>query len=174
MRKSPSLAMFDCWKRRHRPLRLGQFEHDLILCFRETSEPQVLDQDVQVSITEPGAHFITWDHVSSGTVPAGSTVSSHYIQLDGIGPHIKVREGSVTFDQTVLGIVLSRKLLKDLDRTFGHHETIYPDRPHAEHDQTLENEKITLSADRKTIHLRWKILNFADQVRVIVGEKGNE
>lgn len=147
----------------------GRFEHDLVLCFREREESVLLQKDLSVSLDLPGHYRVKPKWKNFGRVPAGSLVDSYYIHLDSVEPEERRREGSITFAQPILGVVFSSLLLAEQDELLGHPETTYPtERARKKHDPTLENETVTLSADRRTIRFSWRIRSRTDQVRVLV------
>ncbi|WP_182869222.1 FecR domain-containing protein [Stieleria mannarensis] len=150
-------------------VRVGQFEHDLVLCFKERTESTLLETDLPVSLDAPGHYRVKPRWQNFGAVPRGTLVDSYFIHLDAIGPEKRTREGSITFNRPILGVVFSSSLLKGQNEIFGDPRTAYvTDRTNPKSDPTLENETITLSADRRTIRFSWRIRSRSDQVRVFV------
>jgi ferric-dicitrate binding protein FerR (iron transport regulator) len=152
---------------------LGEFEHDLILCFRELGKSIEVAEDLVVSIDDPGHYHVYPRWQDLGEIRSGTKVNSYFVHLDSISTEKQPRHGSLTFDRPILGVVFSRKLLTEYDKVFGDPRTVYAsDRPNAKLPTTLENESVTLSADRRTISFRWFIRQLSDQVRILVAAEG--
>jgi ferric-dicitrate binding protein FerR (iron transport regulator) len=157
-----------------RSVEIRQFEHDFILCFRERGSSITLAEDLPVSVDSPGHYHVYPRWKDSGSIPSGTTVDSYFVHLDAIGGKKRQRQGAITFDRPILGVVFSRKLLIEHNEIFGDPHTVYaPDRPQSSYSTTLENESVTLSADRRTIRFRWFIRALSDQVRILVASEDN-
>jgi hypothetical protein len=151
----------------------GQFEHDLVLCFRERNEPVILKEPLPLSLDAPGHYRVRPKWKNFGRIPSGTLVDSYFVHLDAVGPEKRLREGTITFDRPILGVVFSSQLLSEQNRILGSPSTSYSsERTNPKHDPTLENETVTLSADRRTIRFSWIIRSRSDQARVIVAADG--
>ena len=153
---------------------IGQFEHDLILCFREKNSSTLLEEDLSLSFGDPGHYHVYPRWQDSGSIPAGTSIDSYFVHLDAIGGKKRPRQGTISFDRPILGVVFSRQLILQQNELLGDPRTVYaPDRPQSKLSTTLENESVTLSADRRTIRFRWFIRALSDQVRILLASDNN-
>jgi CSLREA domain-containing protein len=116
---------------------------------------------------------------SEGVIPAGTVVRSHLLHADRLEDFCCFASGdfayftaTVTFDEEILGIVTSDARL-DASDLLGAAGTTYPtgwdDRglDFALGPGTANDEFITLSADRRSITVRFHVGNGLDEIRVV-------
>jgi hypothetical protein len=132
-----------------------------------------LPLDISVPGTSPGS---TDSNLSLSTVPAGSTVTSYALHFDVSGTRATNNPleaiGSITFDQQILGLIVSSTTLNNTNATVGLTGTTYSSGP----DHGLElnpvgggtSDVITLSPDRHTVTVDLMNASFADDARIIV------
>jgi len=148
----------------------GTVSSDQILLFQEQSSFP-LPSDVPVDMTAPttatGGPFTTAGSISSGTI-----VDSYFMHLHAYVPEAVTLSGSMTFDQDILGIMLSDESLYATDPIFGVSGTTYPAffddnfRGTAEVDSA--NDIVTLSLDLRTITVTGYVFDYGiDQMRII-------
>jgi len=128
-----------------------------------------LDQDVNVDMTGPGVYASPEDCIL-GSVSAGTVVDSFLLHQDPKGRrHSIMLHGSITFDQDILGVIVSRDNLNASDSMFGVTGTLYPtgtemlrglDFPRA-------HDKITISDDRRTLSYDLQTQVALDHVRIL-------
>jgi hypothetical protein len=128
----------------------------------------ILGSGLRVNITAPGIYDENID-LTPGIIPAGTTVSSHFVDADKIGtgsPHIEL-EGTLTTDTRILGIILRQAAL-DASDFLGAIGTVYPT---GEFGRAMrldgQNDFLILDADLRTVTVHTDNQVHADQVRVI-------
>jgi len=60
-------------------------------------------------------HLIVKVNLTSGTIPADTHINSHLVHFDPIGSNTVILEGSITFDQTIIGVILTLNSLQNSD-----------------------------------------------------------
>ena len=123
---------------------------------------------LKVSTKTPGTYDEYIDLVTA-TIPAGTRVSSHFVQADKVGtggPQI-VLEGSLTTDAPILGIIIRAAHLNSSD-FLGAIGTVYPT-GYAGRVLQLNgaNDVVTLDPGLHVVTLRTVNSQHADQLRVI-------
>lgn len=107
-------------------------------------------------------------NLSPSVIPAGKRVSSYYIHFDPVGREKTeyVATGSVTFDEEVIGLIITTEKLLASNIFAGSPSTLYPGGPI----QELELNKgtqLSLSADRRTVSFKLRVTTNADNIRII-------
>lgn len=95
-------------------------------------------------------------------------MSSYYIHFDPVGKAAAELDatGSITFDQEVIGIIITGEKLNASNDIVGLSTTRYP--PGQAHDTELtRGTRLTLSADKRTVSFTLRASNSADNIRVI-------
>ncbi|MEL7448400.1 MAG: thrombospondin type 3 repeat-containing protein [Pseudomonadota bacterium] len=136
------------------PPELGNnaFDDDNVRAFDEMQNLLLLENLI-LDVTEPT--------VTSNLIAAGSVVSSHYILYDP-GSSIDV-VGSVTFDEPVLGVILSNGRFNDTDDVLGSVDTTY-----SIGSQGLESvDEVIVSGNTVSFSLRAN--SPGDALRVVTG-----
>lgn len=142
----------------------------------------VLPRDVRVDVRVKGlpAGSYTLDpgkldekglSPTSGLLPMGACVNSHIVHADSPGADDAgvTYSGSVTFDTRIVGIAAIAGNL-NASNFLGALNTDYPTDPRRDYDFTTdrnENAKITISANRRTVHFETTVYDHVDQFRVI-------
>jgi uncharacterized protein (TIGR03382 family) len=106
------------------------------------------------------------------TLAAGTLASSHYIHFDSAGSQSASAKGSVRFDDIIIGVIVLGDRREDgrnhLDMSdWLSSGTIYGDNIRNRGMELTNNEKIEISADRKTLFFAFGISSPGDYVRVI-------
>ena len=106
--------------------------------------------------------------LSPSVIPAGKRVSSYYIHFDPVGKAAAELDatGSITFDEEVIGIIITGEKLNASNDIVGLSTTRYP--PGQAHDTELtRGTRLTLSANKRTVSFTLRASNSADNIRVI-------
>jgi hypothetical protein len=180
----------------HRPPRSvlqGVFEHnEYILVFRERAN-SILSEAVQVNAIGPGVYRTKRqpedppgtavavpvdqpDRETLHTLARGTRVSSYFVHFDpvrGGGAKGVHRKGSIRFEQPVLGVIIATRHLVPSDAMLGHPGTRYETTDFAIARNGLEpDDRMTLSEDRRTVHLQLGAGTSVDHVRILVAHDG--
>ena len=124
--------------------------------------------DMPVDITVPG----TYDDVSDltpGVIPAGTLVSSHFVNADKVGtqpPRIEL-EGSIVTNADIIGIEIMQHSLNVSD-VLGAPGTIYPTGKFGRGlNLDDQNDFVIEQIDKRTVVVHSDVRVHTDQVRVI-------
>ncbi len=124
--------------------------------------------DLPVDITIPGTYDDSSD-LTPGVVPAGTLVSSHFVNSDKIGtqpPRVEL-EGSIVTDADILGIAISQHALNETD-VLGAPGTIYPTGKFGRGlNLDDQNDFVIEQIDKRTVVVHSDVRIHSDQVRVI-------
>jgi hypothetical protein len=138
----------------------------------------LLSSGLTVDITTPGTYHVPNGGVplTPGTIPAGTLVSSHFVHADPVGnpdpvTGTKLYNGTITFDGTIIGIIVYDATLDSSDGVVGAPGTVYPSTPPADNSRGLEQNDIVFYNDMHTIGLHLA-LHRLDQVRIITTVAG--
>ena len=170
----------------------GAFEHNAyILLFRERSD-LVLTESVQVNAITPGEYrtkrkpedppgtaiAVRVDQPAKRSlrpVEPGTRVSSYFVHFDPVrsgGPKGVHRRGSIRFSRPVLGVIIATRDLVPTDGVLGHSGTRYETTDFAIARNGLEpDDRMTLSEDRRTVHLKLGAGTSVDHVRILVAAR---
>lgn len=155
---------------------LHELESDTeIFAFDEVEDLELTD-DVAVNITAPGTYVEPAD-LTPGIIPAGARINSHFVHVDKVGSsNVAVRySGAITFDRDILGLAILDAELDGSDGV-GAPATTYPTGQVFRGFEMTEpfgtpgtqaRDDVVLSADRRTIELRFGVSCCLDQLRVI-------
>jgi hypothetical protein len=128
-----------------------------------------LGSPLKVNISTPGTYDEQTD-LTPAVIPAGTRVSSHFVDADKIGqgvPRIEL-EGTLKIDADILGIIVRQGAL-DASDFLGAIGTVYPTfqfgRSLALNAQ--QNDFVVLDADLRTVTLHTDNSFHSDQMRVI-------
>lgn len=165
-------------------VRTGKYEDDReIRVFPERSN-YVTESSVTVDISRPGTAPIVTQrrgrkgrlkqrvnvnpNLSVSTIPAGTRINSYYIHYDpvGVSPGDRTASGSVTFEEKVLGIIISSSRLDESNGLLGLPGTSYPGGA-AQGIELTKKHSITLDKDGRTVRFELAVSNRADNLRVI-------
>jgi hypothetical protein len=123
-----------------------------------------LAADTPVNIDTPGIYYAPFDGMY--TLPAGVQIRSYLLQFNPVG-RVDSRQtlvGAVTFDQPILGIIVTDEYLHASDDALGAEGTRY-----SLGGRGLEGrDAVALSDDRHTLLLDWSAAIATDQIRVLV------
>lgn len=131
-----------------------------------------LSQNVIADAVAPGLYNMTSD-LTNVTITAGTLVDSHYVHFDTPGNTAGTKEGTVTFDRVILGVIArgddsSFTRLDDSD--FLSSGTLYDNGLEArglEFNNQGTGDRFNISADGKTLSYRFTITEPGDRLRVI-------
>lgn len=144
---------------------LGAFESNSdVPIFFESSGTLALG--VQVEITGPGLFDAPGD-LTLATVPAGTAYESYLLRSDPVGGASRVYEGSVTFDQDVIGIIVGRSLLLASDSILGAPGTTYTDYAARGLELSANADRLQLSLNSRTVAFRFTTSTSSDDIRII-------
>jgi hypothetical protein len=123
---------------------------------------------LRVNITKPGTYDEGID-LTPGTIPAGTLVSSQFVQADRIGtgsPPI-VLEGTLTTDAAILGVIMTNPRLSSSD-FLGAIGTVYPTGSRGRAMQlTGASDFLIVDSSLQSVTVHTVNSAHADQVRVI-------
>jgi hypothetical protein len=170
----------------------GAFEHNAyILLFQERAD-LVLTQEVQVNAVAPGEYRTERqpedppgtaiavrvdqpEQPSLEPLVSGSRVSSYFVHFDpvrGGGAKGVHREGSIRFPHPVVGVIIATRHLVPTDGLLGHPATRYETTDFEVARNGLEpNDRMTLSEDHRTVHLKLGAGTSVDHVRILVASE---
>jgi hypothetical protein len=124
--------------------------------------------DLPVDITVPGTYDDSSD-LTPGVIPAGTLVSSHFVNADKVGtqpPRIEL-EGSIVTDADILGIAILQHSLNVTD-VLGAPGTIYPTGKFGRGlNPDDQNDFVIEQIDKRTVVVHSDVRVHTDQVRVI-------
>ena len=111
--------------------------------------------------------------LSPSVVAKGRRINSYYIHFDPVGRQDteRVATGSVTFDDEVIGLVISTENLIASNRIAGSPSTQYPT-GQAQDLELNKSTQLSLSADRRTVSFKLCASTHADNIRVITKAQG--
>jgi hypothetical protein len=99
-------------------------------------------------------------------------LSSYFVHFDPVrsgGPKGVHRGGSIRFSKPVLGVIIATRDLVPTDGVLGHPGTRYETTDFAIARNGLEpDDRMTLSEDRRTVHLKLGAGTSVDHVRILV------
>lgn len=156
--------------------------NDFILLFEEQREVR-LPRPLPVSFSEPGRYDGFRER--SRRLPRDTAVTSYLLHFDSLPVRGRPRrlrlDGSVTFPRPILGVIAAGKLLMHTDGILGSPQTHYPSEKSRGLDSTGRERRreraldvITLSEDRRTLHVSFSVAKSSDQVRVLVEAENQE
>jgi len=97
-------------------LSLGAYESSEYIRVFDEKQNYVLKEDLYVDLfVTTGGIFDSEDDLTSGTIPAGTHINSHLVHFDPIGSNTVTLEGSITFDQKIIGVILKLDSLQNSD-----------------------------------------------------------
>ncbi|MBS1710025.1 MAG: PEP-CTERM sorting domain-containing protein [Armatimonadetes bacterium] len=108
--------------------------------------------------------------LSTSQILAGTHVASYMLHADPVADLTKTWEGSMTFDEKILGVIATRGHLNDSDPILGNGGTIYPTGSPFDDSREFElgtAEYFVISNDLKSIRYRCVANTKFDQFRVV-------
>ena len=97
-------------------LSLGAYESSEYIRVFDEKQNYVLEEDLYVDLfVTTGGIFDSEDDLTFGTIPAGTHINSHLVHFDPIGYNTTILEGSITFDQKIIGVILKLDSLQNSD-----------------------------------------------------------
>jgi len=159
-------------------VRLNALRDDTTIWAFAEQQNVLLAAPLTFSITQPGTSPSGGNiNNSPGDVSAGTRVNSYYLHYEsvtGTGNHNVLTSGSITFDTDILGIAIYNARLNQSDAALALGTTLYPHNQERELDIADNsiygqdgNDRITLSADRRTVFLEIGNTGGLDQVRIV-------
>lgn len=121
---------------------------------------------LDVDITTPGLYDAAGD-LTPGVIPAGTVVTSHYLRTDPIGESVRVYEGTATFSDTIIGIIVGRTRLNATDLLLGAPGTIYANNSARGLELSANADRVLLTLTQNEVRIRWTTSGATDDIRVI-------
>ncbi len=151
------------WIRPPDSLKEGDLEHDTeIRAFREkTVFPLPADVDVNVSL--PGTYQEEGD-LTPATIPRNTIVNSYYVHVDPVGHNWQTYEGTIQFNEEIIGIIIRDNELFVSQSILGVPNTMYPE---SEPGFDYNQDTLILDADQRTIELVFRAHDGVDDIRVL-------
>ena len=138
----------------------------------EEKQDFVTPLPIAVDISQPG-RYARLTELTPATIAAGTCVESHLLHFDNVGTtSLASRQGSVTFDADVLGVIILDSSLNKSD-VLGAVGTAYPTGAFQRGADLLgggvteNSDLVVLSPDRRTVTVSLVVLAAIDQIRVI-------
>ena len=130
-----------------------------------------LDVDVtEAGLYEPGPDMDERADLSPGVVLAGTTVNSYIVHFDEVSGGPYTFEGSVTFDNPILGLIILTDYLDASDSELGASGTTYDGTSVRGLDILTHNQdplQLSLDIDESTIWFRLTVNNAMDELRIV-------
>ena len=121
---------------------------------------------LKVNISAPGTYDET-DDLTPAQIPAGTRVSSHFVQADrATSVATIVLDGSLTTDTPILGLITANGSLSNSD-FLGAIGTVYPTGSSGRAMQFNGGDSVVLDAGLQSVTIHSENWRHADQVRVI-------
>jgi hypothetical protein len=140
-------------------------QNETALVFAEQSV--VLSAPVAVDISAPGA-YATLASLTSGTIPAGTAVSSFYYHSFGLDTSGTVFDGSITFSTPILGVeALAASLVATNSSLKSPTTTYFTSDIGQSFEFGSQIDSVTISADRLTLSFLNETFNAPDDLRII-------
>lgn len=132
---------------------------------------RLLSLPLNVDITAAGLYDQTAD-LTPGPIPAGTMIQSYILHADPVAGTQRVYEGSVRFDEPVVGIIIGLNRLRDTDLFLGAPGTAYDGTDQAralEFNAAGTGDEVSLSMtpDRRVVTIRWSTSTALDEVRIL-------
>jgi large repetitive protein len=122
-----------------------------------------LSAPLKVDMTQPGT-LSSNSQISAALIPAGTIVDSHYVDSARPAGGTSVREGTLTFSQDIVGVIVTRGKL-DASDVLGAPQTNYGG---AYPSRELElGEDWVQMVDQRTLFIHVNTTTVVDQVRII-------
>lgn len=127
---------------------------------------------VQVDATAPGT-YTSDASLTGGSVEAGQKVRSFFVHFDPVGTQsVRNRDGFVTFDAPILGVIATTTKLNNSDVSLGAPGTTYPTGTDGLRGLEMNPDNFTISADRRTVSFSMAASTTVDQFRVLTDAEG--
>lgn len=124
-----------------------------------------LAADLNVNETRPGLYDAESD-LLPGVIASGTQINSYYLWADPEGAAARRYEGSVTFDQPILGVILSRELLNVTD-FLGAPGTAYGDNNARGLELGANADRFSLSISGNVLRFNFNTSTATDDIRII-------
>jgi hypothetical protein len=146
--------------------------NEFILLFQERKDV-LLRRSVPISFSQPGRH----DRFrgKSGKLRPSLIVDSYLLHFDSLKKssrekHLRL-DGSVTFPHPIQGVIADGALLTQTDNLFGHPDIVEGtarSRGLDRNTKTGNLDVVTLSEDRRTLHVSFRVGGSSDQLRILI------
>lgn len=129
---------------------------------------QTLSAALAVDATTTGLFDAPAD-LTPGTIPAGTSIFSYMLHADPVGDGPETYEGSIRFDEPVIGLVVTSASLVALDPVLGNPGTTYSTNPARglELSANADSVALSISPDRRIVTFRFRTTGAIDEVRII-------
>jgi len=149
-------------------LTLNAYESDDYIYVFDEKQNLTLTSDLAVDIALSGLYDEASDLVGAGgIIGAGTAVNSYIVHVDPIGTTNLVEyDGSVTFSNKILGVIVETSSLNSTDSVLGVSTTSYYTGQLRGLEWTNQDEvQLSISMDGMTMHLETQ--NILDNIRVV-------
>lgn len=147
-------------------VRIDEFENDDEIRAFDERQDIMLPTDITVDIDAPGIYDDLGDLPAiPPTIPAGTFVRSHYLHSDPEDESLTHRyNGSATFDEDIIGVLLSGSYVTATHSILGAPGTRYGG---GAIELGPRRDTVEISSDRRTITVQFSTRSGADRLRVI-------
>ena len=147
----------------------GTYQHNYMLIFLEQDHIE-LEDPLEVSLTKPGRYVVGFGEANGSDfrhqLDVGVRVDSYFVHYDTKPvSHTRCR-GMIQFQRPIVAVIAGAHQMSKTDELLGSWCTSY-DRPETK-DRQLENDRVTIGGDGRTLTLDWGVGTAADQIRVLV------
>ncbi len=133
----------------------------------------VLANPVQVDATAPGK-YSSPKALHTSNIASGTVVDSHMVHTDPPKRSQITVNGSVTFDGSILGVIVTPDRLESTDSILGAPGTTYDgDTGSRGLELAASHDYFTISADLHTVSFRFQTPTAVDEMRVITAHQYN-
>jgi len=164
-----STGMVQFWRNPPATVEVHQLERNrVVIVFEERT--RLLPVPIESDIAVPG-RFETVYPMHPGIIPDGISVTSYYFHADPRGRvsgNLVRYVGSVTFDSTILGVLVKPRTLHPTDHLLGLPTVRYPRESDPRQGVLGPGDYITLSGDMRTVRFDLRAGLWSDDFRVIV------
>ena len=150
-------------------LSLNQYESDDYIYVFNEQQNLTLTGDLSVDIAQPGTYDQDSDLIGAGgTIGTGTIVNSYIVHVDPVGDpgSLISYQGSITFSNKILGVIVTTSTLNTTDSVLGISTTSYETGVN----RGLEfnnQDKVTLLVSQDGMTMTLKASNILDNIRVV-------
>lgn len=153
----------------------GDWESDTVISVFSERQKVSLTSSVLTDISVPGTYGPDNFANTPGTLPAGTSVNTYFVHYDKVGGSDQIvdADGSVTFAEEILGLLITAKTLNATHAMLGVAGTDYPAGGLQGIELANDLNFLTLTNNRRTLQFNLAVTCCVDTIRVITAGNGN-